>query len=244
MVKKIAIGMIILMFMIWSYNPVLSTENKSMEDALQKAFKASGATIDMININSWAVIQQKFEDMAVMKKWVRDVKDELNLNGDARITEKDYNMFREVKMEYTDDKKRIVVIFQSLKEDISQTYLIVDEYISDFQDIKDKKAIERLYKQYNKKPEISILCEGTFNGQKSYNELEKIKNEIINSIHGSIINDGHYNGFISVTGYSPEIKEYISMGGEKININVALRYSSYDHKTHIYIGSPVITGEY
>lgn len=243
MVKKIIIGIMISIFIILGYNPVMSYENKPMEESVQKAFKYSGAKINTININGWAIVQEKFIGIDLMKKWIEDIRKELNLEN-VKLTEKDYNTFREVKMEYSGDEKRVVVIFQSLHEDVPQTYLIVDEYLDDFRYINDKTDIERVFENYNKKPEISILCEGTFDGRKSYNELEAIKNKVINSIHGSVINEGYYDNFISTTAYSPEIKEYIAIGGEKININVALRYSSYDDKTHIYIGSPIITSEY
>ncbi|WP_026486368.1 YwmB family TATA-box binding protein [Caldanaerobius polysaccharolyticus] len=243
MVKKIFIGIIILISAIMVDNPVQSRENRAMGEVLEKAFYASGAEINAVNINGWAMIQDKFVDQSVMKNWMEDAIKQLNLHG-VRITEKSYRGFNEVKMEYSDEDRRIVIVFQSLNEGKPETYLIVDEYAGDLTYMKDRSTLEKLYQRYGKEPQISMVCEGTFKGRKSYNELEKIKGNMLASIHAAVVNDGFYDDFLSVTAFSPEIKEYVAIGGEKININVAMRYSSYDDKTHIYLASPIITTEY
>lgn len=49
---------------------------------------------------------------------------------------------------------------------------------------------------------------------------------------------------ISVSAYSSKLKEYIKLGSEKINLNVAIRYSSFDDKTYIWVATPIIAIEY
>jgi hypothetical protein len=48
----------------------------------------------------------------------------------------------------------------------------------------------------------------------------------------------------SVVGYTKKIREYIYSGKQKININLALRYNSYQDKTYLYLATPVITAEF
>jgi len=49
---------------------------------------------------------------------------------------------------------------------------------------------------------------------------------------------------LSTTGYTEKLSDYIKYGEEKINVNASVRYSEYDDKTFVYIGTPLITLEY
>lgn len=49
---------------------------------------------------------------------------------------------------------------------------------------------------------------------------------------------------VSVTGYTPSVRNVLTVAGKSVNINMALRYSTIDNKTMVYVGSPLITSEY
>jgi hypothetical protein len=55
------------------------------------------------------------------------------------------------------------------------------------------------------------------------------------------IRDG---SLISLSAYSPLLKDSIKVRGKRVNINLAARYSAFEDKTYIWLASPVITTEY
>jgi hypothetical protein len=50
--------------------------------------------------------------------------------------------------------------------------------------------------------------------------------------------------FISITGFSPVLPHRLEIADKRVNVNMAMRYSPYDNRTYVFIGSPVIAGEY
>lgn len=48
----------------------------------------------------------------------------------------------------------------------------------------------------------------------------------------------------SVSAYTPRLRPIVIAGGRRINLNIAMRYHSYDHLTYLYLGIPLLDGEY
>lgn len=49
---------------------------------------------------------------------------------------------------------------------------------------------------------------------------------------------------VSVNGYTPAIKDNLSLNGRQINIHLAIRYHPAEKLTYFYIGSPLIFSDY
>ena len=52
------------------------------------------------------------------------------------------------------------------------------------------------------------------------------------------------NNLISVSAYTPSIVQAVEVNGQKVNLNLAVRFNSYEDKTYIWLATPVITTEY
>jgi hypothetical protein len=48
----------------------------------------------------------------------------------------------------------------------------------------------------------------------------------------------------SISAFSGNINSFVLSNNKKVNMQIAMRYSSYDDKTYIWIGSPLIHVEY
>ena len=49
---------------------------------------------------------------------------------------------------------------------------------------------------------------------------------------------------VSVTGYTPDLGDYLKAENLRINLNLAMRYDDYLGKTVIWAGTPLIAGQY
>jgi hypothetical protein len=74
--------------------------------------------------------------------------------------------------------------------------------------------------------------------------LEKKIKSMMKSVEAKEIERAKTDDFISITGYTPSIKEYINVVGKKANINIAGTYNEYAGRTEILIGTPLIVLEY
>jgi hypothetical protein len=50
--------------------------------------------------------------------------------------------------------------------------------------------------------------------------------------------------FVSISGYSPLLAGASRAGNKYVNLNMAVRFSSYENRTYVIAGSPAISGDY
>jgi Protein of unknown function (DUF1779). len=74
--------------------------------------------------------------------------------------------------------------------------------------------------------------------------MNTIVSSIMSSLDASYTKNRLYDDMLTMTGYSEKLGEYIELGNEKINLNLAMRYSDSDGKTYLWLGTPVITTDY
>lgn len=101
-----------------------------------------------------------------------------------------------------------------------------------------------LFKESELKPEFNFCIVGNFNGQLDYLSLNDICLKLLEKANARSVEGIRDGNMISVSAYSPIIKESISANGRKVNLNLAIRYNSYEDKTYIWLATPVITREY
>lgn len=81
-------------------------------------------------------------------------------------------------------------------------------------------------------------------GKLNDNELETVCERIFKSAGADKVEGMRDGGLVSVSAFSPVIDEAVRVNGKRINLNVAVRYNSYEGKTYIWLATPVITTEY
>ncbi|HZK34736.1 MAG TPA: YwmB family TATA-box binding protein, partial [Bacillota bacterium] len=67
---------------------------------------------------------------------------------------------------------------------------------------------------------------------------------IFDALEGKIIEGIEEEYLVSKTGYSSLIENCLYVDGEKMNLNLALRYKEFEDATYIWLGTPVIFSSY
>jgi hypothetical protein len=68
--------------------------------------------------------------------------------------------------------------------------------------------------------------------------------EMLSCLKGNSVDSVDYNGLKSICAYSGYIPYFIKYRNDRVNLNIASRYSSFDDRTYFWIGTPVISIEY
>lgn len=108
----------------------------------------------------------------------------------------------------------------------------------------EQKKLEKIIRHFTPLPRINTCLTGYLDGKLSDGECQNILQKAFDGAGGVIIDQLIKGDFYSYTGFSPSITEFLQIGATRMNLNVAMRYSQYDNRTYILIGSPVITREY
>ena len=147
-----------------------------------------------------------------------------------------------------DDNRRILIsILRDMLKSAHEAYYLTISLV----DVSPEPAlsesiagIDRVLEKYNVAHEANISLVGSLNGQMEDWELENLCSRVFESIRADRVEGIKDDGLISVSAFSPVIKDAISVDGKRVNVNLASRYNSYEGKTYIWLATPVITTEY
>ena len=104
--------------------------------------------------------------------------------------------------------------------------------------------LESLLKNYSGSTSVNISITGSMDGTLDDSEVDSICGKILESAGASKVEGLQEDDLVSVSAFSPSIGNTVKVNGKRINLNVAVRYNSYEGKTYIWLASPVITTEY
>lgn len=223
----------------------------SSSDVIQKAFKASGANLLSSEFYVWAKAGSEYHDFDELTKLAD------NLAADMNIVKNDLYSRRLISNDFidkmviiatTEQGNMINICAQSERNSGStnQSYITVS-VTKDSPELKLNDTYESLLDVLNKykiEPKINTCVTGYFEGKLDYNTLNRVSRQIFNDAKAKKVNGITDNNLISVSAYSPGIEKSILINGKRVNMNLAIRYNSYEDKTYIWLATPVITVEY
>lgn len=105
-------------------------------------------------------------------------------------------------------------------------------------------GITDILRSYGVEPEVNISITGCIKEHLSESEVEQLCSRVFKSISADKVEGISDDGLISVSAFSPSIREAIRFNGKRVNVNLASRYNSYEGKTYIWLATPVIMTEY
>ncbi len=91
---------------------------------------------------------------------------------------------------------------------------------------------------------LSFCLTGHIDGELLPGQMEQLAREITREIGGDKVQSVQDGGMVSVTGYTPDLGDYLKAENLRINLNLAMRYDDYLGKTVIWAGTPLIAGQY
>lgn len=206
-------------------------------NSLANCFEKSGAEIEYVEVEGHSFISTDKTTDIIALNFIK----EYGFNGKYEIDKSSgYTgiSFKDEKVKGNITVKRIPgknIVYVSLR-------------LSPYKDIRNinniRGIIADIFKDFNIKPSFSSLIVGKYDGNVEDKEKVRIASDIILKNGGLMFNSIDNEDLFSCSGFLPGIKDKTRSGNRLININIALRYSTSDDCTYIWIGSPTITSEY
>lgn len=220
-------------------------------ELLVRAMESTGAQVEEVSINSWTRLPQKQWNDEQLGAIVQQVMVELEVDDNAHLTHRHKKDQLIVQAEGDSPTVHVITTAQSLPSKVTngekEYYLMIT--------IEGKKTanlsvnhlqdeIRRITKKNGGQPHISTCLIGWLNGTLRDGKQQELLQQAYQILDGKIIHKLETENVISYTGFTSKIMEWLQVGSEKVNLNMAMRYSQYTNRTYITIGSPIITREY
>ena len=215
------------------YNKLLDTFNNTQANFKFYNIKASG-------LIDYDITKNEIKDICI------DIINDLGLEeSNIKWEEKWDNQENQIYIQSNTLEKSISII--GIKKNSKESYIIIDildnkvyKNIVDIYTILEKS----LYK-YSSNVDISTCISGEFYKKIQFNKYNDILEEILYNMNAEVVDKVQEENFLSITAYSKILKEnYLECLGNKINLNIGIRYSEDEDKTLIYIATPIIKLDY
>lgn len=221
------------------------------EVSLQKSFDASGAKIVSSEIYFWSKLDNKNKSIESLKKLTSDLLIGLGING-SNLLSKSYDqndLIQKVELRGITVRGKIADIKIQLGRDKTESTdsfvsVSVSEDLSNTGLEEVRNAVVTVFANNKLSPKINSCMTGFFDGKLEQNQLEGISRKVLEEVKAVNVEGIRDNNLISVSAYSPLIKESVKVKGSKINLNLAIRYNSNENKTYIWLATPIIITEY
>ncbi len=226
-------------------NPVAKPVNQPM----QVVFESSQAVFSEMKLQGWSRLNNKFCSLEELTGYANQIQDALGVGSSITRNQASANGFNSIKVKGEISQDLMAeIILQSIwdKKEDKETYLIINISDSNHSDslVSSKQKMMKAFQVFNQVPKTNQLLIGFKEGVLAKGTWDDLIKQIFLSIGGKINGGVEEGNYISKTGYVPNIGERLKVGESQVNFQVAISYNELEHKTYIYIGSPLVFSDY
>ncbi|WP_042277570.1 YwmB family TATA-box binding protein [[Clostridium] dakarense] len=212
---------------------------------LIQTFNDTQANFKFYNIKANGVINYDISNNEMRDIFV-EIINNLGLEESNMKWEENWNKDQnQIYAQVQNDGKNISI--SGIKKNDEEAYIMVDILENKvYKNIVDIYTIlENTLSKHVQKVDINTCISGEYTKKLQMNKYDDIFQEILYNMNAKEIDRVEEENFISITAYSKILKDnYLEYLGDKINLNIGMRYSEDDEKTIIYIATPIIKLDY
>jgi hypothetical protein len=228
------------------FNP--DKEQASIEDSLIKSIDSTKATILQSAISAQAKISSSFMTEEQVAAEMAAITEIINPEKSTIKISKENNdiVNKEILNARTGSRYYSIAIESIKTENGGETYAVMDVYIDNsYAGLSaERQKLSNYFAAQNIKPKISSCITGVYDAKLTENDMRAKISDAMTSIKAKEVEGLNNDGLTSISAFSGNINSFVLSDNKKVNIQIAMRYSSYDNKTYIWIGSPLIPIEY
>jgi len=214
-------------------------------DKLIETFNNTQANFKFYNIKANGTINYD-----ISKNDMRDICIEIINNlgleeSNIKWEENWNNKEKQVYAQINTGEKSISII--GVKKNSKESYIIVDILENKvYKSIVDIYTIlENTLEKHTSQLDINTCISGEYTKKLQMNKYDEILEKILYNMNAEQIDKVEEENFVSITAYSKILHgNCLKYLGNKINLNIGMRYSEGDEKTLIYIATPIIKLDY
>ena len=220
----------------------------AIEDSLITAMNSAQAQVMESTLSAWSKINSSFMTDEQITKELAMLLAIINPDKSTiKITKENSEETHKQTLNASAGRIYYTVGVESVKNDQGgESFVVMDVSINNSSSelTTERKKLESYFKTKKIKPNISSCVIGVYDGKLTENEMRTKISAAMSSVEAKEVEGLSADEVNSISAFSGNINNFILSNNKKVNMQIAMRYSSYDHKTYIWIGSPLIHVEY
>jgi hypothetical protein len=216
---------------------------------LHRAFAGTEAEVEGYSIHNWSVIDKEYRSAEQLKTLGTELARTLDLVNGKEASQSESDQASYSLRGVWKNGAEVALTLKSMKfqEQPPQTVLVirVDRETNELGDYsRNIEQVRETAKQAHAVPQISTCIKGLRTDRMEGGESYALVQKVFQKVKAKEMEGVRSDLVTSISGYSPLTKDYITTDGKKINLQVAVHYDTYQKKTRVLVGSPVVTIEY
>lgn len=226
----------------------LGTKKVSIEDSLLQSMGSTKAKVMESTISAWSKIDNSFmteeqvaKEMNEIVKLINPEKSTINI-----VKENNEGINKQTLYGNLGNKYYNIAVESTKTENGGETFVIMDVSIDNSASELsiERQKLEAYFLAKSAKPKISSCIIGVYDGRLTESEMRSKIADAMSSVKAKEVEGLSNKDLNSISAFSGNINSFVLSNNKKVNMQIAMRYSSYDDKTYIWIGSPLIHVEY
>ncbi|HYF84404.1 MAG TPA: YwmB family TATA-box binding protein [Clostridia bacterium] len=245
MKKRVLLLLVCILLTFGSFDAVANPIRKlTEEEALITSFESTGAEVLESTISCWTKLNDKFlttkQIEAEMAKIVK------RINPDKATAVKNLessDQLNKIVFYGSKGNKAYNIAIESAKQGAGgETYIVADASMDkSYRDLAaERQNIANAIQVDEDSINFSSCIIGTYKGKLEERDAEKKSRIALQSINARKVEGIENEELKSISAFSSSVGGYIMSNQARVNVQLAIRYSSYDDKTYIWIGTPLI----
>lgn len=230
-----------------------TAEEYRVPGLLLDALQAGGARLDTVTLEAWGVVAGAFVDAGALNEMARQAAPALgvDVDGSTGFTIQDGEGFHAVY--WQGEAQPGTALFFSLQSlsgsaGEGETYLLINLSGRPWEGEREIHAwlakMRAAFSPWQIEPRLTYTVTGFVLGRLAPAERERRAAQILNALAARKVEGIEDGELLSVSAYTSRLPDFLEVAGRKVNVNVALRYHDVEGKTYIYLGCPLLGGEY
>lgn len=246
--KVLLLFFCILFFALSSDAAAVPVAAMTEEEALIASFASTGAEVMESTISCWSKLNDRFLGISQVSAEINRIVELMKLDKVTTVKNvESSDRLNKVVLYGTKGSKSYSIALESVKKDYGgETYIVFD--VSMDRSYKFLKSERDFIAALLPKDAASVNCSsciiGTYMGKLTEGEIEKKTRTALQAINARKVEGVETDELLSISAFSNSVDSFVLSRQQRVNIQVAVRFSPYDNKTYIWIGTPLIPMEY
>lgn len=253
--RSLSSSMVCLLFLLAAVLPgtTLGTFGKNVPPQIdnfqlsRKVFTHSGAQLEEINLKVWGQISNTTNTEEKIMDQYRILAENLGHFSLLPAIQKEKDGFLSLSNLIESEGEVLQLVLQVIPvlPDLKETYLGIsfrtnNEIAAQAMYGKISAALARLGSEH----QVGVVWSGTLPGKLSPAKRTLLAHSLAEKVEARFVEGMEEEQTTSLTYYTNQGQGFLTVNGEKLNINIALRFHADKGSTYIHVGSPVIHLEY
>ena len=107
-----------------------------------------------------------------------------------------------------------------------------------------RELVEGVFDAMGIQGNVNMNLVGSLEGALNSTEKNELANGLLDRLGAKVVTENRDNDIFTIYAYSKGAGSYITIGGNKINMNIAIGYDEEQDRTKVYLASPINSLDY